>query len=127
MKNRLICAFCLGVIFSGAAFAYNRESLRASVPSIYRETNKKFFNSELPPVPIAITDLSGEDTETETILAMTRFDGSFTMDIDLNRIHSQAQLRESIEHESCHIFGGPEEKEHGSNFRSCLKRFDSQE
>ena len=126
MKNFVIAALCLAVIFGGAAFAYNRESLRASVPDIYRETNKKYFNGELPPVPIAITDLSGEDTETETILAMTRFDGSFTMDIDLNRIHSKQELTETIRHEECHIFVGPEEREHGSNFRACMKRFDSQ-
>ena len=114
------------MIFGGAGYAYSRESLRASVPEIYRETNTKFFNGELPTVPIAITDLSSRDTETDIILATTYFDDVTTINIDVNRIHSEAQLREVISHEQCHVFVGPEEVEHSSNFRSCMKRFDSQ-
>ena len=114
------------MIFGGAGYAYSRESLGASVPKIYRETNTKFFNGELPTVPMAITDLSSRDTETDIVLATTYFDDVTTINIDVNRIHSEAQLREVISHEQCHVFVGPKEVEHGSNFRSCMKRFDSQ-
>ena len=126
MKNRIITALCLAVIFAGAGYAYSRESLRASVPEIYRETNTKFFNGELPPTPIAVVDLSDEDTNGDITLGITRFEDIRTIDLDLNRIHSEAQLREVISHEACHVYVGPEEAEHGSNFRSCMKRFDSQ-
>ena len=110
-------------MFGGAGYAYSRESLRASVPEIYRETNTKFFNGELPTVPIAITDLSSRDTETDIVLATTYFDGVTTINIDLNRIHSEAQLREVISHEACHLYEGPSSDEHGVAFQACMLRF----
>ena len=99
-----------------------REALRASVPTIFSEVNRKYFEGKLEDVSITVADLRKLD-DGGTTLGVTNFGERTTIEIDLYRIQDEKELRETISHEACHLYEGPDSGDHGVAFQACMLRF----
>ena len=99
-----------------------REELRASIPTIYAEVNQKYFEGKLEDVSITVSDLRKLDDGNITV-GVTNFGERTTIEIDLYRIEDERELRETISHEACHVYEGPDSGDHGVSFQACMLRF----
>jgi hypothetical protein len=127
VKNFVIAAIGLATIGASVTYAYKRETLRKSLPELYRETNEIYFQGELPIVPTGWSDLSDADTKGLHAQARTKFDhGKITMEFDRKRVTDIEYARKLMHHESCHIFVDMHHGVgHGEEWQACMKRFGS--
>ena len=122
--HTLVSLAALFVIGGSARFAYCAERLRSPeyVHSIYADTNRQYFNGELPDARIEFGDLADENAAAHT----TRDGEQFVIVFDRNWNGSEGQLRANIFHEACHVqtFSDAEGYDfHGAEFRDCMRRF----
>jgi hypothetical protein len=124
MFRKLVSVACLAVIFFGCRYAYAREQVRYADPQkTFDETNRLYFNNQLP----RTVAHSGYLTE---MLGGTyqRYDGSFEIVIDLAANPDMAEYRDTVQHESCHVFvmsSSPDAEDHGDEFKTCMGRYTS--
>lgn len=109
-------------ICCGAGYAVGREQLRRTdLHRFYQQVNRDSFNGELPDAQAEWADL--DDTYGQTQLYS---DGSAEIHMDRASVTSERQLRETMQHEACHVFVGsvPERDWHGEKWQACMKRFE---
>jgi predicted SprT family Zn-dependent metalloprotease len=112
----LISTIALAVIVGGARYAVGREQLRRTdLQAVYHQINHNSFDGALPEVPVAWRDL-GDDEYGETDYG--------SVSINWKLVTTNERLRETMQHEMCHISVGAVEKDiHGSAFETCVQRF----
>jgi predicted SprT family Zn-dependent metalloprotease len=111
-----ISAIALAVIVGGARYAVGREQLRRTdLQAVYHQINRDSFDGALPAVSVEWRDLgSNEYGETDYT----------SVSINRETVTTSKQLRETMQHEMCHIRGGSDEKDiHGQAFQTCMQRF----
>jgi hypothetical protein len=119
--EKLACILLAAVIVSGLAFAFDRERLRnpAHLAAIYADENRQRFNGRLPAAQIRVANLSEDNAA-----GMTAYDGkSFTIFFDSKSNQTEIAVRETLQHEMCHIATWQAEPDsHGPLFQNCLAR-----
>jgi hypothetical protein len=118
--QQLVSLFLVAVIWSGLAYAHNREVVRdTNLDQVFQQINREYFRGELSGVTVEWADLDQELGRVQKIR-----DGDFLISVDRNENTSIAELRETIAHESCHVFvNWQEQEEHGPRFYECMERF----
>jgi hypothetical protein len=117
---------CLALIGMGARYAYAREMLRNSDPhDVFVQVNRASFDGMLPDVPVTWV------LHLDDAYAKTRTYENGTADIVVSRelVTSESRLRETLQHESCHLLTYDEaaslgEDDHGRLWQACMKRFE---
>ena len=115
---------CLALIGIGARYAYAREMLRNSDPhDVFVQVNRESFDGTLPDVPVRWAHI-------KDAYAKTRTYENGTADIVISRelVTSESRLRETLQHESCHLLTYDEaaslgEDDHGRLWQACMDRF----
>ncbi len=125
----LVSLVSLAVICCGVRYAVGRERLeRLHSPKylheLYQETNKEFFDGQLPDAVLEVCDLSDKQAEGTT----HKYEGQkFVITLDPNWNTSEDEALDTLRHESCHVATWREEPEvHGPRFQGCMKRFEQQ-
>jgi hypothetical protein len=118
--EQLVSIAGLSVIVGGAVYGYDRESLReTNLNSVFQQINREQFGSELAGVTVEWADLDQERGESRKL-----GDGEFLVLVDQNENTSIAEVRDTLQHEACHVFvDWQEPEEHGPTFQACMKRF----
>ena len=118
----LISILALAVICASVAYAAQREQFRRiDLHELYGQINSQSFNGQLPDVDIKFSDLTAER-------GVTRWmeDGSFIIDVDRASNPNERELRDTVQHEACHIATLPNIEpgaDHGPAFQNCMARF----
>jgi hypothetical protein len=88
---------------------------------LYQQTNKEFFDGQLPDLTVKVEDLSEANAEGETY---KENEDRFVIVLDPKWNTSDDEALETMRHESCHVATwGQEPDEHGPRFQDCMKRF----
>jgi len=120
----LVSLLSLGVICFGVRYAIGRERLRTPeyIHALYQETNKDFFDGQLPDVAVKVEDLSEAKAEGETYKESEEL---FVIVLDPKWNTSEDEALHTMRHESCHVATwGQEPDPHGPLFQECMKRFE---
>ncbi len=118
--EKLVSLAALSVIIGGATYAYNREHLsHADLNPVFQQINQQYFDGELSGVRVewqTMDDRLGE--------AQKLGEHDYRIWIDRRENTSLADVRDTLQHEACHVFVDWKESEmHGSMFRECMSRF----
>jgi len=115
-----VCAIL--VICSGVAYSYRREHLsRMDLNPVFQQINREYFNGELSGVRVEWSHLDQDSGQ-----ARKFSDGEFLIMVDRRDNTSFAEVRRTVQHESCHVFVDWKEKEeHGAMFQRCMARYRS--
>jgi SprT-like family len=119
----LISLLSLATICFGVRYAIGRERLRSPEYArvLYQQTNKEFFEGQLPDLTVKVEDLSEANAEGETY---KENEERFVIVLDPKWNTSNDEALETMRHESCHVATwGQEPDEHGPRFQDCMKRF----
>jgi SprT-like family len=119
----LISLLSLAIICFGVRYAIGRERLRSPeyMRVLYQQTNKEFFEGQLPDLTVKVEDLSEANAEGETY---KENEERFVIVLDPKWNTSDDEALETMRHESCHVATwGQEPDEHGTRFQDCMKRF----
>lgn len=118
--EKLISLVSLAAICAGAAYAYNRESLReTNLNPVFQEINREYFAGELSGVRVAWDHLDQERGETRKF-----GEGDILILVDQGENTSLADVRETLQHEACHVLVDWQELDkHGPMFQACMERF----
>src|ERR1700676_2403965 len=118
--EKLVSLICLAVICGGLAYARNRESLRETdLNQVFQGINREYFSGELSGVQVEWRSLDGKSGE-----ARKFSDGEFLVLVDQTENTSSGEVRETLQHEACHVFvDWKESEEHGPMFQACMNRF----
>jgi len=118
--EQLVSAVSLAVIFGGLAYAYERESLsRSDLNPVFQEINQEYFNGELSGVQVEWSHLDQDSGQ-----ARKFSDGEYLILVDRLDNTSFAEVRRTLQHESCHVFvDWKEPEEHGAMFQGCMARY----
>jgi hypothetical protein len=109
-----LCLAALCVICVTLAYAGHREEMR-DLNVQYRELNSRYFEGKLPPARVSYRDeLPDELAETTR-----QGDGTFII-----YVRPDANLSEILPHEACHTLSFDEPEDHGSQWPSCMERFE---
>jgi predicted SprT family Zn-dependent metalloprotease len=87
----------------------------------YASINRQYFEGQLPTVPVEwvfLTERYGETEHGENGYFKINVDPPLNPDID--------RLRETLEHESCHVYvisRYPSAEDHGVEWQTCMSRF----
>jgi SprT-like family len=113
--RHIIKALALLVILSGCTYAYERESLRSSLPDRFHHINTAYFNGQLVGVQVRWGLLDDD-------YGAAYSDG--TIVVDSASVKDSARLDEVLRHEMCHEFVGVEHQ-HNEVWRTCMERFEN--
>jgi hypothetical protein len=118
--EKLVSLVLVAVIWSGLAYAHNREVVRdTNLGQVFQEINREYFPGELSGVTVEWADLDQELGRVQKIR-----DGEFLILVDQHENTSSAEVRETLQHEACHVFvDWQEPEEHGPMFQDCMARF----
>ncbi|SRR5216683_300083 len=125
MKMRLwekfVSLAALSVIVGGAAYAYNREHLsHADLNPVFQQINEQYFNGELSGVTVEWQTMDNRLGEAQKL-----GEHDYRIWIDRRENTSIADVRDTLQHEACHVFVDWREPEmHGAMFQECMKRFE---
>ena len=120
----LVSLLSMAVICFGVRYAVGRERLRSPdhVHAMYQETNREFFDGQLPDVVVKVEDLSEARAEGETY---KESEDRFVIVLDPKWNTSEDEAMRTMRHEACHVATwGEEPDEHGPRFQECMKRFE---
>jgi SprT-like family len=125
----LVSLLSLAVICFGVQYAIGREQLRRPdyLHALYQETNKEFFDGQLPDVVVKVENLSEARAEGETYMETQDL---FVIVLDPKWNTSEDEALDTMRHESCHVAtweqegSGPDP--HGPRFQECMKRFQNE-
>jgi predicted SprT family Zn-dependent metalloprotease len=115
----------VAIIGGGTNYAFAREHLRGTdVKQLYEQVNRDSFHGELPPATVTwgyLPDAYGETT--------FYTDDTASIEIDRASVTSGKMLRETMEHEMCHVATRVVVQEtgqdvHGAAWTDCMRRFD---
>ena len=110
-----LIAICWGVRF---AIAQERRRTPDFLRTKYQELNRTFFDNQLPPVQIDWADLTEENRVGKTYL---REDNTFVILVDRDTNARDAELEDTVEHETCHVVTWRQEEDpHGRRFQACM-------
>jgi SprT-like family len=124
MKMRLwekfVSLAALSVIVGGAACAYGRERLaNADLNPVFDQINQQYFDGGLSGVRVEWQKLDGRLGEAQKL-----GEHDYRIWIDRRENTSIADVRNTLQHEACHVFVDWQElEEHGAMFRECVLRF----
>ncbi len=98
----LVSLLSLATICFGVRYAVGRERLRRPdyLHALYQETNKEFFDGQLPDVVLKVEDLSASDAEGVTY---KETEDAFVIVLDPNWNTSEDEALRTMRHESCHV------------------------
>jgi hypothetical protein len=113
--RHIISVLALLVILSGCTYAYERETLRGSLAERFDHINAVYFDGQLSDVQVRWGFLSDGD------YGVANDDGTIIID-PWNVGGSEAQLEETLRHESCHQFVGVEHQ-HDDIWQQCMTRY----
>ena len=118
--ERVVSLFAVAVIFSGLAYAYERQSLsRTDLNPVFQDINQEYFGGELFGVRVEWRTLDAERGE-----ARKYGEHDFVIFVDRRENTSIADVRRTLEHEACHVaVTWREPEEHGPIFSACVKRY----
>jgi len=125
MKMRLwekfVSLAALSVIVGGAAYAYNREHLsHADLNPVFQQINEQYFNGELSGVTVEWQTMDNRLGEAQKL-----GEHDYRIWIDRRENTSIADVRDTLQHEACHVFVDWREPEmHGAMFQECIKLFE---
>ena len=121
----LVSLLSLAIVCFGVGYAVGRERLRDPnhLHVLYQETNKEFFNGQLPDVELKAHDLSDHNAEGITY---KETEERFVIVLDPNWNTSEDEALDTMRHEACHVATWEEQEPdpHGPKFQECMKRFD---
>jgi hypothetical protein len=119
MRKILTAIAALSVIVCGARYAYARESLRKTdLEAWYQEDNAKYFAGELESVRVRWGDLRAEG-----YLGVTQGNSrGLEIVLDRNELRTEADARDVLHHEICHVSTLDEMPMHGPEFQECMRR-----
>jgi hypothetical protein len=118
--ERFVSLAALSVIVAGAAYAYQRERLaNTDLNPEFQRINAQFFNGELSGVRVEWRTLDSDMGEAEKLE-----ERDYRIWIDRRENTSLADVRDTLKHESCHVYvDWKEAEEHGAMFRECMARY----
>jgi hypothetical protein len=104
----------------GSAYAWNREhQSHADLNPVFQQINEQYFDGELSGVRVEWVRLDQESGEARKL-----GEHEFVILVDRRENTSVAEVRETLFHESCHIFvDWKEPEEHGPMFQECMAKF----
>ncbi|SRR5713101_7332437 len=119
--EKFVSLAALSVIVGGAAYAYNREHLNhADLNPVFQQINEQYFGGELSGVRVEWSHLDQDSGQ-----ARKFSDGEYLILIDQRENTSIADVRDTLQHEVCHVFvDWQESEEHGAMFQACMKKFE---
>jgi predicted SprT family Zn-dependent metalloprotease len=85
----------------------------------YRQINAESFNGQLPDVQIEWSDLTEQKGLTHWM-----DDGSFIIGVDRSANPNESELRDTVQHEACHVSTLPDIDKgdpHGPAFQKCIE------
>jgi SprT-like family len=124
-----VSVVALAVVIGALDYAYGREQLRNPeyLHSLYEQTNKTYFDGQLPDVIVESSDLSEENASGMTYTVTDSRGETFFITLDPKYNTSTAEALDTIQHESCHVQTWHHEsnntKPHGPLFQKCMERF----
>jgi hypothetical protein len=118
--EKLVSACSVAVICAGTVYAYDREQLRETdLNPVFQEINREYFDGGLSGIRVEWGHLDQERGETRKLNP-----GEFLILVDQNENTSIADVRQTLQHEACHVFvDWQEPEEHGPMFQECMSRF----
>jgi len=119
--EKVVSLATLSVIVGGAAYAYNRERLsRTDLNPVFDQINQQYFDGELSGVRFEWRTMDNRLGEAEKL-----GEHDYRIWIDRRENTSLADVRDTLQHEACHVFvDWKESEEHGAKFLECMKRFE---
>ncbi|SRR6266404_1030251 len=118
--EKLVSLSALSVIVGGAAYAYQRERLaNTDLNPVFQQINQQYFDGELSGVRVEWRTMDDRLGEAEKL-----GEHDYRIWIDRRENTSIADVRDTLQHEACHVFvDWQEAEEHGKLFQDCMLRF----
>ena len=118
--EKFVSLAALTVIIGGATYAYNREHLsHADLNPVFQQINRQYFDGGLSGVSVEWQKLDGKLGEAQKL-----GEHDYRIWVDRRENTSIADVRDTLQHEACHVFvDWQEAEEHVAMFRECMKRF----
>jgi hypothetical protein len=119
--EKLVSLAALSVIVGGAAYAYQREQLvNTDLNPVFDQINQQYFDGGLSGVRVDWLKLDDKLGEAQKL-----GEHEYQICVDRRENASIAEVRETLQHESCHVFvDWQEPEEHGPMFQACMRRFE---
>ena len=118
--KKFVSLAALSVIVGGAAYAYGRERLaNTDLNPVLDQINHEYFDGELHSVTVEWRTMDSRLGEAQKL-----GEHDYRIWIDRRENTSISDVRDTLEHEACHVFvDWQESEEHGAMFRDCMKKF----